>query len=164
MTFKIVCVGRIKETYYTDMIDAYKRQIGRKHELVIIQHEDEKIPQNASDTIKKKIVDTESHKCMESIGKSEYVIALCINGKKCTTELLREKIRQAELLGTGSESIRQAEDRGITTVTFLIGGSLGMSDELIRKADFKLSYSNMTFPHQLMRVMLLDQLQIICDM
>ena len=52
MTFKIVCVGRIKETYYTDMIDAYKRQIGRKHELVIIQHEDEKIPQNASDTIK----------------------------------------------------------------------------------------------------------------
>ena len=134
MTFKIVCVGRIKETYYTDMIDAYKRQIGRKHELVIIQHEDEKIPQNASDTIKKKIVDTESHKCMESIGKSEYVIALCINGKKCTT------------------------------VTFLIGGSLGMSDELIRKADFKLSYSNMTFPHQLMRVMLLDQLQIICDM
>ena len=73
MTFKIVCVGRIKETYYTDMIDAYKRQIGRKHELVIIQHEDEKIPQNASDTIKKKIVDTESHKCMESIGKSEYV-------------------------------------------------------------------------------------------
>lgn len=151
MTFKIVCVGRIKETYYTDMIDAYKRQIGRKYELVIIQHEDEKIPQNASDTIKKKIVDTESHKCMESIGKSEYVIALCINGKKCTTELLREKIRRAE-------------DRGITTVTFLIGGSLGMSDELIRKADFKLSYSNMTFPHQLMRVMLLDQLQIICDM
>ena len=62
------------------------------------------------------------------------------------------------------EKIRQAEDRGITTVTFLIGGSLGMSDELIRKADFKLSYSNMTFPHQLMRVMLLDQLQIICDM
>ena len=79
------------------------------------------------------------------------MITLCINGKKCTTELLREKIRQAE-------------DRGITTVTFLIGGSLGMSDELIRKADFKLSYSNMTFPHQLMRVMLLDQLQIICDM
>lgn len=56
MTFKIVCVGRIKETYYTDMIDAYKRQIGRKHELVIIQHEDEKIPQNASDTIKRKLL------------------------------------------------------------------------------------------------------------
>ena len=151
MIFKIVCVGKIKEVYYTDMIDAFKRQIDRKHKLVIIQHDDEKIPQNASDTVKKKIVDTESRKCMESIGKSEYVVALCINGKKCTTEMLKEKLRQAE-------------ERGITTVTFLIGGSLGMSDELIRKADFKLSFSDMTFPHQLMRVMLLDQLRLICDM
>lgn len=151
MIFKIVCVGKIKEVYYTDMIDAFKRQIDKKHKLVIIQHDDERIPQNASDTVKKKIVDTESRKCMESIGKSEYVVALCINGKKCTTEMLKDKIWQAE-------------DRGIKTVTFLIGGSLGMSDELIQKADFKLSFSDMTFPHQLMRVMLLDQLRLICDM
>ena len=151
MIFKIVCVGKIKEVLYTDMIDALKKQINKKHKLVIIQHDDEKIPQNASDMVKKRIVDSESRKCMESIGKSEYIVALCINGKKCTTERLKEKIWQVE-------------ERGITTVTFLIGGSLGMSDELIRKADFRLSFSDMTFPHQLMRVMLLDQLRLICDM
>ena len=85
-----------------------------------------------------------------SIGKNDFVIALCIEGKKYTTEQF-------------AAIIRQAEEREYEAVSFLIGGSLGTSNELVRCADVKMSFSDMTFPHQLMRVMLLDQIRIICD-
>ncbi len=150
MRFKIICVGKIKETYYVNIIENYRKQIEKFHEIKIIQYDDEKIPQNASEVIKQRIVEKESRLCMTGIEKGDYVIALCIDGKKCTTKEFSKKI----------DDIRE---RGYQTVTFLIGGSLGMSEALIRKADFKLSFSDMTFPHQLMRVMLMDQIQLICD-
>lgn len=150
MRFKIICVGKIKETYYVNIIENYRKQIEKFHEIKIIQYDDEKIPQNASEVIKQRIVEKESRICMTGIEKGDYVIALCIDGKKCTTKEFSKKI----------DDIRE---RGYQTVTFLIGGSLGMSEALIRKADFKLSFSDMTFPHQLMRVMLMDQIQLICD-
>lgn len=150
MRFKIICVGKIKETYYVNIIENYRKQIEKFHEIKIIQYDDEKIPQNASEVIKQRIVEKESRLCMTGIEKGDYVIALCIDGKKCTTKEFSKKI----------DEIRE---RGYQTVTFLIGGSLGMSEALIRKADFKLSFSDMTFPHQLMRVMLMDQIQLICD-
>jgi ribosomal RNA large subunit methyltransferase H len=149
MRFKIICVGKIKETYYVNIIETYRKQIEKFHELKIIQYDDEKIPQNASESIKQRIVEKESSLCMTGIEKGDYVIALCVDGKKCTTKEFSRKI----------DDIRE---RGYQTVTFLIGGSLGMSEALIRKADFKLSFSDMTFPHQLMRVMLMDQIQLIC--
>lgn len=150
MRFKIICVGKIKETYYVNIIENYRKQIEKFHEIKIIQYDDEKIPQNASEVIKQRIVEKESRLCMTGIEKGDYVIALCIDGKKCTKKEFSKKI----------DDIRE---RGYQTVTFLIGGSLGMSEALIRKADFKLSFSDMTFPHQLMRVMLMDQIQLICD-
>lgn len=150
MRFKIICVGKIKETYYVNIIENYRKQIEKFHEIKIIQYDDEKIPQNASEVIKQRIVEKESRLCMTGIEKGDYVIVLCIDGKKCTTKEFSKKI----------DDIRE---RGYQTVTFLIGGSLGMSEALIRKADFKLSFSDMTFPHQLMRVMLMDQIQLICD-
>lgn len=150
MRFKIICVGKIKETYYVNIIENYRKQIEKFHEIKIIQYDDEKIPQNASEVIKQRIVEKESRLCMTGIEKGDYVIALCIDGKKCTTKEFSKKI----------DDIRE---RGYQMVTFLIGGSLGMSEALIRKADFKLSFSDMTFPHQLMRVMLMDQIQLICD-
>lgn len=150
MRFKIICVGKIKETYYVNIIENYRKQIEKFHEIKIIQYDDEKIPQNASEVIKQRIVEKESRLCMTGIEKGDYVIALCIDGKKCTTKEFSKKI----------DDIRE---RGYQTVTFLIGGSLGMSEALIRKADFKLSFSDMTFPHQLMRVMLMDQIQLIYD-
>lgn len=150
MRFKIICVGKIKETYYVNIIENYRKQIEKFHEIKIIQYDDEKIPQNASEVIKQRIVEKESRLCMTGIEKGDYVIALCIDGKKCATKEFSKKI----------DDIRE---RGYQTVTFLIGGSLGMSEALIRKADFKLSFSDMTFPHQLMRVMLMDQIQLICD-
>lgn len=150
MLFKIICVGKIKEEYYSSQIQELCKQINKKNRVEIIQSEDEKIPKNASDAVKQKIIETESRNSLASIGKNDFVIALCIEGKKYTTEQF-------------TAIIRQAEEREYEAVSFLIGGSLGTSNELIRRADVKMSFSDMTFPHQLMRVMLLDQIRIICD-
>lgn len=150
MLFKIICVGKIKEEYYSSQIQELCKQINKKKRVEIIQSEDEKIPKNASDAVKQKIIETESRNSLASIGKNDFVIALCIEGKKYTTEQF-------------AAIIRQAEEREYEAVSFLIGGSLGTSNELIRRADVKMSFSDMTFPHQLMRVMLLDQIRIICD-
>lgn len=150
MLFKIICVGKIKEEYYSSQIQELCKQINKKNRVEIIQSEDEKIPKNASDAVKQKIIETESRNSLASIGKNDFVIALCIEGKKYTTEQF-------------AAIIRQTEEREYEAVSFLIGGSLGTSNELIRRADVKMSFSDMTFPHQLMRVMLLDQIRIICD-
>lgn len=150
MLFKIICVGKIKEEYYSSQIQELCKQINKKNRVEIIQSEDEKIPKNASDAVKQKIIETESRNSLASIGKNDYVIALCIEGKKYTTEQF-------------AAIIRQAEEREYEAVSFLIGGSLGTSNELVRCADVKMSFSDMTFPHQLMRAMLLDQIRIICD-
>ena len=150
MLFKIICVGKIKEEYYSSQIQELCKQINKKNRVEIIQSEDEKIPKNASDAVKQKIIETESRNSLASISKNDFVIALCIEGKKYTTEQF-------------AAIIRQAEEREYEAVSFLIGGSLGTSNELIRRADVKMSFSDMTFPHQLMRVMLLDQIRIICD-
>ncbi|CCY60123.1 putative rRNA large subunit m3Psi methyltransferase RlmH [Clostridium sp. CAG:264] len=150
MLFKIICVGKIKEEYYSSQIQELCKQINKKNRVEIIQSEDEKIPKNASDAVKQKIIETESRNSLASIGKNDFVIALCIEGKKYTTEQF-------------AAIIRQAEEREYEAVSFLIGGSLGTSTELVRRADVKMSFSDMTFPHQLMRVMLLDQIRIICD-
>lgn len=150
MLFKIICVGKIKEEYYSSQIQELCKQINKKNRVEIIQSEDEKIPKNASDAVKQKIIETESRNSPASIGKNDFVIALCIEGKKYTTEQF-------------AAIIRQAEEREYEAVSFLIGGSLGTSNELVRCADVKMSFSDMTFPHQLMRVMLLDQIRIICD-
>lgn len=150
MLFKIICVGKIKEEYYSSQIQELCKQINKKNRVEIIQSEDEKIPKNASDAVKQKIIETESRNSLASIGKNDFVIALCIEGKKYTTEQF-------------AAIIRQAGEREYEAVSFLIGGSLGTSNELVRCADVKMSFSDMTFPHQLMRVMLLDQIRIICD-
>lgn len=150
MLFKIICVGKIKEEYYSSQIQELCKQINKKNRVEIIQSEDEKIPKNASDAVKQKIIETESRNSLASIGKNDFVIALCIEGKKYTTEQF-------------AAIIRQAEEREYEAVSFLIGGSLGTSNELVRCADVKMSFSDMTFPHQLMRVMLIDQIRIICD-
>ena len=135
MLFKIICVGKIKEEYYSSQIQELCKQINKKNRVEIIQSEDEKIPKNASDAVKQKIIETESRNSLASIGKNDFVIALCIEGKKYTTEQF-------------AAIIRQAEEREYEAVSFLIGGSLGTSTELVRRADVKMSFSDMTFPHQ----------------
>lgn len=149
MNYKIACVGKIKENYYIEMIKEYQALIKKKNDLRIVQVEDEKIPGNASDAIKQQILVREGRRLLEVIKKDEYVVALCIDGRQLSTDDI-------------DSLCHKAWDQGYQTITFVIGGSLGLSSEVVHRADYKLSFSLMTFPHQLMRVMLIEQIADIC--
>ena len=144
MRINIVCVGKIKEKYLKLGIDEFKKRLSKYCKLEIIELEDEKAPENLSDKEMLMIKEKEGKKILSKIKDNSYVIALAIDGKNLSSEELAETINK---LGV----------RGISNITFVIGGSLGLSDEVLSRADYKLSFSKMTFPHQLFRVMLLEQ-------
>lgn len=144
MRINIVCVGKIKEKYLKLGIDEFKKRLSKYCKLDIIELEDEKAPENLSDKEMLIIKEKEGKKILSKIKDNSYVIALAIDGKNLSSEELAETINK---LGV----------RGISNITFVIGGSLGLSDEVLSRADYKLSFSKMTFPHQLMRLILLEQ-------
>lgn len=144
MRINIVCVGKIKEKYLKLGIDEFKKRLSKYYKLEIIELEDEKAPENLSDKEMLMIKEKEGKKILSKIKDNSYVIALAIDGKNLSSEELAETINK---LGV----------RGISNITFVIGGSLGLSDEVLSRADYKLSFSKMTFPHQLMRLILLEQ-------
>ena len=144
MRINIVCVGKIKEKYLKLGIDEFKKRLSKYCKLEIIELEDEKAPENLSDKEMLMIKEKEGKKILSKIKDNSYVIALTIDGKNLSSEELAETINK---LGV----------RGISNITFVIGGSLGLSDEVLSRADYKLSFSKMTFPHQLMRLILLEQ-------
>lgn len=152
MQIKLIVVGNVKETFYQRKIEEFQRQIQKKTSIQLICLKDESIPKQVSDSVIRKIKDTEGEKILSQIQNTDYVAALCIDGKKMDNSKIRK-------------SIEIAEQRGKTSITFVIGGSLGLSDAVVKRADEKISFSNMTFPHQLMRVMLLEVLaDTICGM
>ena len=144
MRINIVCVGKIKEKYLKLGIDEFKKRLSKYCKLEIIELEDEKAPENLSDKEMLIIKEKEGKKILSKIKDNSYVIALAIDGKNLSSEELAETINK---LGV----------RGISNITFVIGGSLGLSDEVLSRADYKLSFSKMTFPHQLMRLILLEK-------
>ena len=144
MRINIVCVGKIKEKYLKLGIDEFKKRLSKYCKLEIIELEDEKAPENLSDKEMLMIKEKEGKKILSKIKDNSYVIALAIDGKNLSSEELAETINK---LGV----------RGISNITFVIGGSLGLSDQVLSRADYKLSFSKMTFPHQLMRLILLEQ-------
>lgn len=144
MRINIVCVGKIKEKYLKLGIDEFKKRLSKYCKLEIIELEDEKAPENLSDKEMLMIKEKEGKKILSKIKDNSYVIALAIDGKNLSSEELAETINK---LGV----------RGISNITFVIGGSLGLLDEVLSRADYKLSFSKMTFPHQLMRLILLEQ-------
>lgn len=145
MKITVLTVGKLKEKYLRDGIAEYSKRLGRYCKLEIIEVADEKTPDRASAAEETQIRDTEGARLTRYIKDSDYVIALAIDGKMLDSEELSAKI---ESLGI----------RGESSLVFVIGGSLGLSDEVLRRADYKLSFSRMTFPHQLMRLILLEQL------
>ena len=145
MKISILCVGKVKEKFYREAIDEFTKRLGRYCKLEIIEVADEKTDEQASDTEIRLVKEKEGERLLKSIKEDAYVIALCIDGKQLDSEALSEKI---EKLGI----------QGISHICFIIGGSLGLSDAVVKRADFKLSFSKMTFPHQLMRVILLEQI------
>ena len=145
MKITLVTVGKIKEKFYTDAIAEYAKRLSRYCKLEIIQVADEKTPDKASEALNMQIKETEGERLMKHIREQDYVIALAIDGKMLDSVELSDKI---EKLGVS----------GVSSIAFVIGGSLGLSEKVLQRADFKLSFSKMTFPHQLMQMILLEQI------
>lgn len=145
MKITLIVVGKIKEKYFTDAIAEYKKRLGRYCKLEILEVADEKTPDGASQAVENQIREKEGERVCRLIKENAYVIALAIDGKQYSSEAFAAKL---EKLGIEGES----------HICFLIGGSLGMSDDLLSVADERISFSKMTFPHQLMRVILLEQI------
>lgn len=146
MKYRIICVGKIKDFYYRDEIARIQKEIaGRGSSLEIIELPDEKIPDRLSERNRELILKKEGEGFGPRICSQDYVIALCIEGKEITTKQHKE-------------AVLKAEDRGYTCITYLIGGTLGISEEWKRGAHLRLSFSRMTFPHQLMRMILCEEI------
>lgn len=143
---KITCiaVGKIKEKYYTDAIKEYAKRLGRYCKLEIVELADERTPEGASAAEEAAILEREGERILKAIREDAYVIALAIQGKALDSVELSTKIEQ---LGV----------RGVSHIAFVIGGSLGLAPAVMHRVDEALSFSRMTFPHQLMRVILLEQ-------
>lgn len=145
MKITIVCVGKIKEVYFSDAIKEYTKRLSRYTKLEILEVADEKTPDGASPALKKQIREKEGERIAKCIKENSYVVALAIKGKKLTSEKLADFMEKRMAFGDSH-------------LTFVIGGSLGLDERILEKADFLLSFSDMTFPHQLMRVILLEQI------
>lgn len=145
MKITLITVGKIKEKYLEDAIAEYSKRLSRYCKLEIVQVADEKTPDRAGEVMEEQIKDKEGERILSHVKDGAYVIALAIDGRMVSSEELAELI---DGLGV----------RGESHIQFVIGGSLGLSKKVLNRADYKLSFSKMTFPHQLMRVILLEQI------
>lgn len=145
MKITIICVGKIKEKFYVEAIKEYSKRLSRYCKLEIAEVADEKTPAEPSDNEIHIVKNKEGERIKKYLSEDAYVIALAIDGKKFTSE-------------KNAEYINNLGIRGISHIQFIIGGSLGLADDILKNADMKLSFSDMTFPHQLMRVILLEQI------
>ena len=145
MEIRIISVGKIKEKYLNEGIAEYAKRLSRYCKLTFCQAADEKTPDGASDAVNEQIKATEGQRLMKYIRDRDYVIALAIDGKMLDSVEFSKKI---ENLGI----------QGKSHLIFVIGGSIGLGQEVLKRSDYGLSFSKMTFPHQLMRVILLEQI------
>lgn len=144
MKITLICVGKLKEKYLKQGVDEYAKRLGRYCNLEIIELQDEKTPDNASEAVEIMIKNKEGERILKALKEDSYVIALAIEGKMLSSEELAEEIQSLTV-------------SGISHISFIIGGSLGLSEDVLKRANRKLSFSKMTFPHQLMRMILLEQ-------
>lgn len=145
MKITCVAVGKIKEAYYSEAVKEYAKRLSRYCKLEIVELPDEKTPDGVSAAEEAAILEREGERILKALREDAYVIVLAIEGKALDSVELSGKI---ERLGI----------RGVSHITFVIGGSLGLASAVMRRADEALSFSRMTFPHQLMRVILLEQI------
>ena len=145
MKIKIVTVGKLKEKYLKDGIAEYSKRISRFATIEIIELADEKTPDRASDSENAKILDVEGNRILSKIGDREFVVVLAIEGKTLSSEELSKQLEQASI-------------NGFSTLTFVIGGSIGLSKEVKKRANLSVSFGRLTLPHQLMRLVLTEQI------
>ncbi|MFR4164022.1 MAG: 23S rRNA (pseudouridine(1915)-N(3))-methyltransferase RlmH [Paraclostridium sordellii] len=144
MNITIISVGKLKEKYLKLGIEEFSKRLSKYCKLDMIELDDEKCPENLSDKDMEIVKNKEGQKILSKVKNNSYVIALAIDGKNLSSEALADTISKLTV-------------RGISHITFIIGGSLGLADEVLKRADYKLSFSKMTFPHQLMKLILLEQ-------
>lgn len=145
MKIKIVTVGKLKEKYLKDGIEEYSKRISRFATVEMIELADEKTPDRASDSENEKILELEGNRIISKIGDREFVIVLAIEGKTLSSEEFSKQLEQASI-------------NGYSTLTFVIGGSLGLSPQVKKRANLFLSFGRLTLPHQLMRLVLIEQI------
>lgn len=144
MNINIICVGKIKEDYFSKAAAEFEKRLSRFCSLNVIQIPDKSIPDNPSQAECDAVLQKEGEQIMKKISKGDIVVAMCIEGKQLSSEALAQKISDFQLQSS--------------TIDFIIGGSLGLSNEIKRRADLKLSMSAMTFPHRIARLMLEEQI------
>ena len=147
MKITIICVGKIKEKFYTEAVREYSKRLSRYCTLSITEVADEKTKEQASETEIAMVKDREGERILKSIRPDGYVIALAIDGKSYTSVGFAEHVEKVMLKGR---------------MVFVIGGSLGLSPEVYARANERISFSALTFPHQMMRVIFLEQLYRAC--
>ena len=145
MKIKLVTVGKLKEKYLKDGIAEYSKRISRFATVEMVELADEKTPDRASDSENEKILDLEGNRILSKIGDREFVIVLAIEGKTLSSEEFSKQLEQASI-------------NGFSTLTFVIGGSLGLSPQVKNRANLSLSFGRLTLPHQLMRLVLVEQI------
>ncbi len=145
MNITVVAVGKIKEKYFSDGVKEYEKRLSRYGKVEILEVADEKTPDGASPAEEDRIREKEGERILARLRDDAYTVALAIDGRMLSSEELADFI--------GRKGVE-----GISRLQFIIGGSLGLSGAVLRRADYRLSFSKMTFPHQLMRVILLEQI------
>lgn len=141
----LLTVGKIKEKFYADALAEYAKRLSKYCKLEIVEVSDEKTPDHASDVVCNQIKDKEGERILAKLPKECYVIALAIDGKKYDSVAFANRIDKLAVNGNSQ-------------LVFVIGGSLGLSDAVLKRSNEQISFSDMTFPHQLMRVILLEQI------
>ena len=144
LTVRILCVGKMKEKFYAAACAEYQKRLTGKAKVEIVEVPDEKAPETLSPAQEDQVRAAEGRRLLAKIAPEDYVIALAIDGKSFSSEAFAQKL--SDLMSGGKSRI-----------DFVIGGSIGLSPEVLRRADLKLSFSSFTFCHQLMRVILLEQ-------
>ena len=144
MNITIISVGKLKEKYLKLGIEEFSKRLSKYCKLDMIELDDEKCPENLSDKDMEIVKNKEGQKILSKIKNNSYVIALAIDGKNLSSEELADTMSKLAV-------------RGNSHITFIIGGSLGLADDVLKRADYKLSFSKMTFPHQMMKLILLEQ-------
>lgn len=144
MQINLLTVGKLKEKYWTGAVDEYRKRLSSYCKVNVVEVPDEPTPDNASPAQEEAIKRKEGEKLLGKIGERDYVIALVIEGKALTSEEF-------------AEHLDKMAGQGYSTFTFVIGGSLGLHEDVVKRANLKLSFSKFTFPHQMVRVVLLEQ-------
>ena len=144
LSINIICIGKIKEKFFKDAIDEYSKRLSKYCKLNILELPDEKVPDKTNPSIEAEIKSKECDNIIKHIKKDSYVICLDLKGKEFSSEELSKEIENISMQSS--------------QITFVIGGSLGLTEKILNLADKKICFSKMTFPHQLIRIFLLEQL------